>query len=379
MTSSEEEEEEEEEESDEEEGEEEEEEEEQDASASSSAPSPPPPTPPLLQSLDRLAAMGFPAASCRFALASTRGNLEASISVILEAMGVEEEVDEAEALAAFETAIDRLGQRAAVETYRAWQERQQAQMRAQQARAVVDANAPLAPPISAPASSLLSPSGRPVSIGTGASATGAESKPSGSDRKAPSEAERRLLQAGPSIHMASRFGWSDEVPLDALALAAPVDSVAATSRALNSGTAARAVDWVAEQDRALLLHRAQTGTLLGAELLIPPEAAESLHRLCGAHSPRGGSGMPGASPRYRIGDTLTIIDLVNKVCPAVVDDLSEDGSKIYVHYIGWSVHACMHAAPRGREALRPVGARIACLCCGGGVGRGCECPEGRVG
>ena len=278
----------------------------------------PPPVPMMLQNLDRLSSMGFPPVACRFALASTRGNLEASISLILEQLGQAEEmeVDEAQANVAFEATIDRLGQRAAVEAHRAYQEAQMAQQAARQASAVVDASAPVAPPMTMPASSSYPGSG----------AASAMARPI-AGAKSVSEAERRLVQAAPHIHMTSRYAWSEEVPLDALALAAPVDSAVAASRALNTGTAARPIDWSIEQDKAHLLARARLGTLLGAELVIPPDAVESLSRSASGAGPRKG---------YKVGDTLTIIDLVNKVCPAVVDDVNEDGSKIYLHYLGWS-------------------------------------------
>jgi hypothetical protein len=269
----------------------------------------PPPKPSLLDSLDRLASMGFSPVACRFALASTRGNLEASIGVILEqAMDEGAEVDEGNANAAFEATIDRLGQRAAADSYRTWQEAQQEEQLARQASAVVDASAPAAPPLSVPASSSY------------AAPRLSALKPFSSD------SDRRVALAAPHVHMTSRYAWNEETPLDALALSAPLDPSVATSRALNSGASARPTDWSAEQDRALLLSRARDGTLIGAELVIPPDAVESLSHASG----------PSQKPSYKIGDNLTIIDLVNKVCPAVVDDMNEDGSKIYLHYIGWS-------------------------------------------
>jgi len=295
----------------------------------------PPSMPAILQNFERLSSMGFPAVACRFALAQpvTRGQLEASISLILEGLGGDEgELDEQQADALFENAIDRLGQRAAVDAYRNWQEAQQAQQSAQQADAVVGAGAPVAPPMAGASAA--------SRLGSRVASNGASSRVSAAAAaSAQSDSERRLAQAGAQVHMVSRYAWNDEDPIEGLALAAPLDAAVATSRALNQGMAVRAgVDWAPEQDRAHLLARARDGTLIGAELSLTPEAVESLSRLPSPPPSSGGSSVgASATPSYKIGDTLTIIDLVNKVCPAQVEDINEDGSKIYIHYIGWCV------------------------------------------
>jgi hypothetical protein len=272
----------------------------------------PPPMPPLLQNLDRLTSMGFPSVACRFALASTRGNLEASISVILERLNEDEaEVDENMANASFESTIDRLGQRDAVDAYRSWQENQSRLAALRQAEAVVGGGAPIAPPLA----------------GSGGPSMKSPNLAGQPGVKIVSEAERRLVAVAPHIHMANRYSYWDEDPLEALALAAPFDNAMATSRALNT-TATRPAEYTMEQDKMKLLASAKAGTLIGAELFIPPDAFEAtIGTRVGVHTAKK---FP-----YKVGDTLTIIDLVNKVCPAVVDDINEETNKIFLHYIGW--------------------------------------------
>jgi hypothetical protein len=86
----------------------------------------------------------------------------------------------------------------------------------------------------------------------------------------------------------------------------------------------------AEQQEAheMLLSLHVLGRLLQSRVLISQEAASawSQPEAVAVHT----------LPQYRVGDILTIIDLVNKVCPAEVMEVIAAGHRIYIHYTGWS-------------------------------------------
>jgi hypothetical protein len=95
-----------------------------------------------------------------------------------------------------------------------------------------------------------------------------------------------------------------------------------------------------QESHEMLLSLHASGRLLQSRVLISQEAASawSQPEAVAVHT----------SPQYRVGDTLTIIDLVNKVCPAEVIEVIAAGHRIYIHYTGWSkkwdeyAHAQIH-------------------------------------
>jgi hypothetical protein len=78
-------------------------------------------------------------------------------------------------------------------------------------------------------------------------------------------------------------------------------------------------------DRAHLLHLLLHNRLLHSRVVITEEAASVYNK-------------PTVDKRkgYKVGDKLHIVDLVNKVCPAEVHEVNAAGSKIFIHYSGWS-------------------------------------------
>ena len=273
----------------------------------------PPMMPDILNHLARLTEMGFSSIAARYALAQSHGDVNAATNAILTDHIYEDgEIDENVAIERWEQMLDRLNARAEVDAWTAWQAQQQQQ--GQQSQSGGATMGSMESTAAVPSSIDRSSSGR-----GGVVASEKEKAATESD----GERERKLLSIASSMYMAHRFLWPIEEPEQPDPSALPLTTPPSSSPQLSSLPLPYHND--VAFDRAHLLHLLLTQRLLHSRVVITEEAASVYNK-------------PTVDKRkgFKVGDKIHIVDLVNKVCPAEVVEVNAAGTKIFIHYSGWS-------------------------------------------
>ena len=278
----------------------------------------PPLMPVIVSHLAQLTEMGFSSIAARYALAHSHGDVNVATNAILTDHIYEDgEIDENVAMERWEQILDRLNVRAEVDAWNAWQAQQQ------QHQYSTGSSLPAAADKSMDSTngSAGSASGNERSGGGrgGSSVSGEKEK----EKEGDGERERKLLSVASSVYMAHRFLWPVEEPEQPDPSALPLTTPPSASPVLSSLPHPYHND--VAFDRAHLLHLLLTNRLLHSRVVITEEAASVYNK-------------PTVDKRkgYKVGDKLHIIDLVNKVCPAEVVEVNAAGTKIFIHYSGWS-------------------------------------------
>ena len=291
-------------------------------SSSSGGDDEPPLMPVIVSHLAQLTEMGFSSIAARYALAQSHGDVNTATNAILTDHIYEDgEIDENVAMERWEAMLDRLNIRAEVDAWNAWQAQQQHQHSGGAPLSAASLG-PLETAHGSPAAS--SPSERAGSSGRGASSG------SDKDKESDGERERKLLSVASSVYMAHRFLWPVEEPEQPDPSALPLTTPPSASPLLSSLPHPYHND--VAFDRAHLLHLLLNNRLLHSRVVITEEAASVYNK-------------PTVDKRkgYKAGDKLHIVDLVNKVCPAEVVEVNAAGTKIFIHYSGWSKKWCDHS------------------------------------
>ena len=288
----------------------------------------------ILMHLAQLTEMGFSSIAARFALAQYRGDVNMATNAILtEHIYEDGDIDEHAAMERWDHLLDRLNVRAEVDAWNAWTANQQqggggtsAGGGGAAAAGAASASADIKDSHSTAAA--LSAGGR----GGGGEKTSAVSS---ALQESEAERERKLLTAASSVYLAHRFLWPTEEPEQPDPSCLPLSSPSVHSTPLTSSPLPYHADPAFSLQH--LLHALLSNSLLHSRVLITEDAA-SVYNKPTPHTRKG----------YKVGDKLHIVDLVNKVCPAEVVEVNASGSKIYIHYSGWSkkcTHSTTHTPP----------------------------------
>ena len=282
----------------------------------------PPVMPIILMHLAQLTEMGFSSIAARFALEQSRGDVSMATNAILTDHIYEDgDIDENAAMERWDQLLDRLNVRAEVDAWNAYMASQQQQQQQQQQQA--------APTTAATAAAGGGGGGGGSPSGVGALSGSGDGRDSGGRggvepmKESEAERDRKLASLASSVYLAHRFLWPNEEPEQPDPASLPMSPPPSATPPLTSNPQPYQADPGFSQQH--LLHALLSGALLHTFVLITEEAA-SVYNKPTKHARKG----------YKPGDKLHIVDLVNKVCPAEVVEVNASGSKIYIHYSGWS-------------------------------------------
>ena len=268
-----------------------------------------PAMPVILMHLAQLTEMGFSSIAARYALAQSRGDVNmATNAIVTEHIYEDGDIDENAAMERWEQLLDRLNVRQEVEAWNSF---------AQHPQSAAGGGG------GTTSASDQKDNGAAAAGGGGFSGRSGGSSAAASAAESEGERERRLLSVSSNVYLAHRFLWPNEEPEQPDPSSLPLSSPSLTSTPLTSNPLPYHADPAFSLHR--LLHLLLSNTLLHTQVVITEEAA-SVYNKPPAHSRKG----------YKVGDKLHIVDLVNKVCPAEVVEVNSSGSKIYIHYSGWS-------------------------------------------
>ena len=283
----------------------------------------------ILMHLAQLTEMGFSSIAARFALAQYRGDVNMATNAILtEHIYEDGDIDEHAAMERWDHLLERLNVRAEVDAWIAWTANQQQGGGGGAGGGGAGA-----------ASSADSKENASTALSTGGRGGGGDKGATPSLlQESEGERERKLASASSSVYMAHRFLWPIEEPEQPDPSCLPLSSPSAHSTPLTCSP----LPYHGEPAFALqhLLHALLSNTLVHSHVLITEDAA-SVYNKPTPHTRKG----------YKVGDKLYIVDLVNKVCPAEVVEVNGSGSKVYIHYSGWSKKCHSHTTPHHTNPL----------------------------